>query len=98
MKVIVSARAERDVIEILDGLARDNAAAATDLNAQFNQRLTQLTRLPRMGRLRSDIDDGLRGLLVRPYVLFYRIENDDILVVRVLHGSRDLRQALNDDR
>ena len=98
MNVVFSAHAEKDLTDILDDLAEKNLAAATSLNAQFTQRLDQLMRLPEMGRPRSGIYEGLRGLLVSPYVLFYRLDADKIVVVRILHERRDLRQTLTDER
>ena len=97
MNVIFSDRAEQDLCEIIDDLAEISPDTATALNEQFEQRLNQLSRLPRMGRPRPDIDEGLRGLLVSPYVLFYRILNNEIFVVRILHGKRDLWQNVNEE-
>ena len=37
---------------------------------------------------------NLRSTLVKPYVIFYRIEGDIVQIVRILHGKRDLRSIM----
>lgn len=49
-----------------------------------------LAEAPLMGRARDDLVPGLRGWVVAPYILCYRAEPDDLIIVRVLHGARDL--------
>jgi toxin ParE1/3/4 len=46
---------------------------------------------PNIGRARDrDLRPGLRSFAVGEYVIIYRIHEDDVLVLRVLHGSRDI--------
>jgi plasmid stabilization system protein ParE len=35
--------------------------------------------------------------VLRNYVIVYCVENEDLLVVRVLHGARDLRRLFKKD-
>lgn len=44
---------------------------------------------PQLGTARDDISNGLRALRVQSHFAFYRIADDEIIVVRVLHTSRD---------
>jgi toxin ParE1/3/4 len=48
---------------------------------------------PRAGRLRPDIAPNIRSLAVQKFVIDYRIEDDAIVIVRILHGSRDQAAA-----
>jgi toxin ParE1/3/4 len=46
---------------------------------------------PNIGRARDeDLRPGLRSFPVGEYVIIYRIQDDDILILRVLRGSRDI--------
>jgi len=46
---------------------------------------------PNMGRARDeDLRPGLRSFPVGDYVIIYRIEGEDVLVLRVLLGSRNI--------
>jgi hypothetical protein len=39
----------------------------------------------------TDLRPGLRSFPIANYVIFYRVESDgSVLILRVLHGSRDL--------
>lgn len=37
-----------------------------------------------------------RTLVATPYSIFYRVEGDTVVIVRVLHGARDLERVLRD--
>jgi toxin ParE1/3/4 len=49
---------------------------------------------PRAGRRRDDLRAGVRMFPVSDYLVLYRIEGDDVLIQRVVHGSRDLGALL----
>jgi toxin ParE1/3/4 len=38
---------------------------------------------------------GLRSTLVHPYVIFYRIKDETVQIVRVLHGRRNFPAILS---
>jgi toxin ParE1/3/4 len=48
--------------------------------------------MPNMGRSREEIARNLRSFPVGNYVVFYRIIEEGIEVLRVLHGSRDIKR------
>ena len=43
-----------------------------------------------IGPLRDDIAKGMRGHVVAPYLILYRVAHDELLVVRIIDGRRDL--------
>ena len=45
---------------------------------------------PELGRPRPEVYSGIRSLLCRNHLIFYRIRPDAIEVLRILHGSMDL--------
>jgi toxin ParE1/3/4 len=51
-------------------------------------------QVPEGGRLREELSAGLRSFPVKPYVVFYRPVEDTILVLRILHGRRDLKRIV----
>jgi len=54
-----------------------------------------LSRHPQLGRRRDDdLRRGLRSLSVSGYVIIYRIENQDVLILHVVHGRRDIQALL----
>ena len=61
---------------------------------RFSIVFSRLTSNPYMGRKRDDIRPGYRSFPVGSYIVFYRlIGADQILVLRVVHGRRDLEQV-----
>jgi addiction module RelE/StbE family toxin len=81
--------AESDLDNIADYIGQDNPAAAArvilELIDQAESSLTRHTALGRPGRVL-----GTRELIVGglPYVIPYRVRDDDIEILRVLHTSR----------
>ncbi|HEV2620059.1 MAG TPA: type II toxin-antitoxin system RelE/ParE family toxin [Acidobacteriaceae bacterium] len=52
---------------------------------------------PHIGRARDeDLRPGIRSFPVGDYVILYRLEGRRIFVLRVLHGSRNLRALFGD--
>ena len=61
----------------------------------ITDRFYLLATHPNMGRARDgDLRPGLRSFPVSEYVIIYRIDEGDVLVLRVLHGSRDIAALL----
>jgi toxin ParE1/3/4 len=51
-----------------------------------------LAEYPHIGRRRDeDLREGVRSFPVRGYVIFYRVQDADVVILRVLHGSRDVK-------
>jgi toxin ParE1/3/4 len=50
-----------------------------------------LAAYPHLGRRRDDdLRPGLRSFPVGDYVIIYRVEGDDVLILHVVRGSRDI--------
>jgi toxin ParE1/3/4 len=64
---------------------------------KFEKAADRLAAHPSYGRSRDDLLPGSRSILVHPYVLFYRLADDGIDVIRVLHQRRDLTAILRDE-
>ncbi len=64
-------------------------ARAVEYVSSLERGLESLIENPRLGKERDDISTGLRALLIESHYAFYRIIDPEILVIRVLHTSRD---------
>jgi len=68
-----------------------NLDVADRLIDSITDRFTLLAGYPNMGRARDeDLRLGLRSFPVGEYVILYRIQDEDVLILRVLRGSRDI--------
>ena len=60
-------------------------------------RFLLLATQPHMGRHRDeDLRPGIRTFPVGDFVIAYRIEGDDVLILRVLRGSRDINALVRE--
>jgi toxin ParE1/3/4 len=64
---------------------------ANHLIDTITDRFLVLRSFPYIGRSReSDFGPGYRTTAVGEYVIVYCVENEDVLILRVVHGRRDL--------
>ncbi len=59
------------------------------------ERFYLLTTYPRIGRARDEeLGPGTRSFPVGNYIIVYRIVKNDVLILRVAHGRRDLKALM----
>lgn len=88
-------RAEADLDDIWYYVATESGSleTANRLIDTITERFVALASFPFLGRSRNeDIGLGYRRLAVGEYVIVYCIENEDVLVLRVVHGRRELER------
>jgi toxin ParE1/3/4 len=94
-RLTITAHARADLQEIHFHIGKDNPEAARRFIERLRVKARQLAETPGIGRSRGqDLRPGLFSFPVGRYILFYRKELDGIVLVRVLHGSRDLPALL----
>jgi toxin ParE1/3/4 len=89
-RVFFTRAARDDLIGIWTHIAADDLAAADRVLDRLDEVAAHLASNPQMGPARDDIRPGLRYLVSGSYLLLYRIDGDDIEIVRAVHGRRDL--------
>jgi toxin ParE1/3/4 len=62
---------------------------ADDLLREIDRIGEGIRENPLLSRQRDELLPGLRSVIVRPHVIFFRIGDSVVEVVRVLHGRRD---------
>jgi toxin ParE1/3/4 len=83
-------RAVEDIEAIAAYVGEQNATAAANLVRSFIDRFELAAEYPYLGMSREDIIPGLRHLVLGTYLTFYRLEAGDVVVLRVLHGRREI--------
>lgn len=63
-----------------------------DLEVLFGQ----LALNPELGRERNEIKLELRSITKNSHVIFYRVMTESVMIIRVLHGSRDMIKFLDE--
>jgi toxin ParE1/3/4 len=69
-------------------------SVADRLNDEVIAKAESLRAMPLRQRERVEFQAGLRALHVDGYLLFYRVDEDRVSIVRVLHGSRNITAKL----
>ena len=91
-RVIRSKESDEDLRTIYQYIAADNPDAAERLLRKIDTKLEDYAALPEMGMRRDVLSPGVRSFPVGSYLVFYRIIDAGIEVVRVLHGKRDIKK------
>jgi len=89
-RFLLSREAESDLDSISNRVANDDPAAATRLLDEFESRCVALATTPGAGWAREELGSGLRSSHLAKYVIFYVEDADGVVIVRILHGHRDL--------
>ena len=98
MRLILSRRAKEDLLEIWEFIADHDEIAADRYIDHLRDRALELLHFPELGRARNEIFSRLRSLLARNHLLFYRLERQEVQILRILHGSMDLpNQSFEDE-
>jgi addiction module RelE/StbE family toxin len=88
MNVVYAPRALRDLEHIAAYLIERSPSGAATVLAAIKSTISTLSFFPQIGRLVDDA--GHRRLPVPryPYVIFYRLAEDQLLVLHIRHASR----------
>lgn len=90
MGVLFTPLAETDLENIGDYIAQDNPARALTFIQDIRAQCQKVGKSPLAYRARPELGDDIRSCLFGNYVILYRPDATDVLIVRVLHGAMDL--------
>jgi toxin ParE1/3/4 len=85
-------QAERDLDDIWYYVAKESSSieVANRFIDTITDRFFMLASFPYIGRARDEFGPGYRSATVGEYVIVYCVENGDVLILRAVHGRRDL--------
>jgi toxin ParE1/3/4 len=84
--------AERDLDDIAYYIAKETGSLtiAERLIDSITNRFYLLAEHPKIGRARDDLLAGARSFPVGHYLIVYDIDGEDVQILRVVHGRRNL--------
>ncbi len=96
MAIRTSPEAEAELDDIWYYIATQSSSieVAERMLDAINDQFALLSKHPLIGRSRDDLRAGLRSITVGAYVVLYRVEHEDVVVLHVLQGRRDIRSVL----
>lgn len=96
-RIAPAAEAELDEIWLFVATASGSVATADRLIDTLTARFLLLARYPHLGRRRdSDLRPGLRSFPVGEFVIIYRAEGSNVLILHIVRGSRNVKALLRD--
>jgi addiction module RelE/StbE family toxin len=88
-RVVWSPEAIEDVESIATFIERDSPFYAKAVVTKIMQQARTLTSSAQRGRIVPELEDGaVRELFIYSYRLIYRIKDQTVLIVAVVHGKR----------
>lgn len=85
----LSALAESDLDAIADYIAEDSPARALGFVRGLRGQCHQVADFPLAYRERPELGEGLRACPFEGYMIYFTVSEDEVLVARILHSSRD---------
>ena len=86
MNILWTDNALQDLDQIEDYISQDNASAAVRMLKSLRDAIGHLAKFPEMGR--TGKMGGTRELVVRPYIIQYKIDKDRVVILALVHGAR----------
>ena len=98
-KLFLSVESKQDISDIKKYISEElqNPVAAERIIRDITTQIESLINIPKKGTPLTvvfDIETNYRFLVCGHYVVFYRYENQTILIVRVLYGRRNFEKIL----
>jgi toxin ParE1/3/4 len=85
-----SRKARVDLTDIFLYVAERDEIAAKRVLKEIERVCRLIASRPKMGRERPDLKPNIRSFVVMSWIIFYRVDDDFVEIVRVLHSARDL--------
>jgi toxin ParE1/3/4 len=92
MRVVVSARAKADALNIYSYLVDRNPAAAERTLKRIEGKIEQLSHFPFIGVARPRLATDVRVAAVGTHLILYKVETDALLILRIIDGRMDVEK------
>lgn len=94
-RVFYTVQAEQDLRDVVESIARDNLTAALEWLERIESLIELLASRPALGqRMVTRRFGEVRQHVAGNYVVYYRLADDGLQILRVLHGARDQESLL----
>lgn len=88
--VVFTVQAEHDLEEIGDYIAADNPSRAVSFVREIREHCLKISASPLAYVARPELGKDIRSCAHGRYLILFQSSDEDVLIVRVLHGARDL--------
>jgi len=92
--------AEMDLDEIVSYIANDSPQNALKILNKLQSKVNSLNRMPERGRYVPELLDKnireYRELIENPWRIFYKIDRNEVYVLAIIDGRRNIQEILMD--
>ena len=82
--------ASSDLEAIGDYIAQDNPARAYSFVLEIRNQCRKIASAPMTYKCRPEFGGSIRSCAFGRYVIFYKAEDEGVLIIRILHGAMDI--------
>ncbi len=99
-KVVWSKTAELDLESIIEYIAEDSVPNALNILSKIKSKASVLIKYPNRGRIVPELKEfnilQYREIIVNPWRVLYKIAGNEVYVVSVIDGRRNVEDVLLD--
>jgi toxin ParE1/3/4 len=88
-RIRLSAQAESDLDAIADYIDADSPRRALGFVRELRGQCQQVAEFPLAYRERPELGEGLRACPFSGYMIYFMVSEEEVLIARILHASRD---------
>lgn len=89
IKLAYTPQSRNDLTDIGLYIARDNPARAISFVQELRTQCRKIVQSPHSYRSRPELGKGIRSCAYGNYVIFFKIDDAVLRIIRVLHGAMD---------
>ena len=98
-RLVFAPQAIEDIRDVRANLIeRAGQLIADKYTEQFRSAFERLVAHPRSGSPRPRFGRNVRVPIGRPYIVIYRAQDDDVVILRVVHGHRKITRRTVTER
>jgi toxin ParE1/3/4 len=94
MQLLITPLAAHDLEEIGDYIAQDSPRRAASFVAELRNHCKKICLNPAGYRHRPELSVDLRSCSHGSYVIFFEFRAEQVIIIRILHGARDIPEQL----
>jgi toxin ParE1/3/4 len=90
MEIRFTPLASSDLEAIGDYIGQDKPARAYSFVLEIRNQCRKIASAPMTYKCRPEFGESIRSCAFGKYVIFYKAEDDGVLIIRILHGAMDI--------
>jgi len=94
IRLTLTPLAEQDLEAIGDFIAADHPVRAVSFIRELRAQCQRIAANPPGYRLRPELGDDIRSCAYGNYVIFFVVLPEEVTIIRILHGARDIPAIL----